>query len=593
MTRFRRLALATATTTLGLVGLGALVRATGSGLGCLDEWPRCVGGWVAPLEYHAVIEYAHRAVAGVVVLLILALVWGAHRWTGARRGFVVAAYAALVTVIAQALLGRVVVTSELHAAYVSAHFVLALALVGLTVSIHAAARTSGRPRAAGEHRRLAGMVSGAIAGTFVLLVVGALVREKGAGLVFPDWPLMGGSILPGVASEPAALHVLHRLLALAVFGHVTALALRARRDPRPDVRSLAAGVWVAFTAQILVGAANIWTVLAPAAVIAHVTLSAVIWGLLWALVVSARAAPAPTGAAGPAPRGGEAFTDRVRAYVRLTKPRIVVLLLVTTVPAMMLAAGGFPSLGLVAATLAGGMMTAGSANAINQFLERDIDEKMNRTRARPLPAHRIEPTHALLFGVALGLAGFGLLAVVVNLLAALLALSAILFYVLVYTVWLKRTTPQNIVIGGAAGAVPVLVGWAAVTGTLALEAWILFAIIFFWTPPHFWALAMKYRDDYAAAGVPMLPVVRPVGHTTGQILAYTLVLLPVTFSLLPVAPMGLVYAAAAVGLGAGFVILALRLRLNPTAQSAMGLFRYSLSYLALLFAAIAADSMLS
>jgi protoheme IX farnesyltransferase len=256
---------------------------------------------------------------------------------------------------------------------------------------------------------------------------------------------------------------------------------------------------------------------------------------------------------------------------------------------MVLAKRGMPPLWLIGATLLGGMMTAGSANALNQYLERDIDEKMKRTRKRPLPSHSVKPERALVFAIALGIAGFVWLTVVVNLLSAILAVSAIAFYVLVYTLLLKRSTPQNIVIGGAAGAVPVLVGWAAVAGTIEAPAWVMFAIIFLWTPPHFWALAMRYRDDYAAAGVPMLPVVRGDDATTAQIFLYAIVLVASTLVLSPVGGLGVVYAASAAALGGGFIYRAARLRLAPSAASAVKLFRYSISYLGLLFAAIAVD----
>jgi protoheme IX farnesyltransferase len=277
------------------------------------------------------------------------------------------------------------------------------------------------------------------------------------------------------------------------------------------------------------------------------------------------------------------------AYVALTKPRIIMLLLVTTVPAMVLAKRGLPSLWLVVATLSGGMLTAGSANALNQYLERDIDEKMHRTQSRPLPGHKIEPAHALIFALVLGAAGFVWLTLVVNLLSALLAVGAIGFYVVVYTLLLKRSTSQNIVIGGAAGAVPVLVGWAAVTGTLSLAAWVMFAIVFLWTPPHFWALALRYRDDYARAGVPMLPVVKGPRRTATEVLAYAGVLVAVTLVLQPVGRLGPLYVVCAAALGAGFLYRAVRLRLDPDGASALKLFRYSISYLGLLFAAIAAD----
>ncbi len=283
--------------------------------------------------------------------------------------------------------------------------------------------------------------------------------------------------------------------------------------------------------------------------------------------------------------------ERLRAYVALTKPRIIELLLITTVPAMVLAAGGWPGAWLMAATLVGGTLSAAGANAINNFVDRDVDAAMRRTALRPLPAHRIEPAAALRFGVVLGAAGFGWLWATVNLAAAALASGALLFYVLVYSIYLKRATPHNIVIGGAAGAAPTLVGWAAVTGTLALPAWILFAIVFFWTPPHFWALSLRYRDDYERAGVPMLPVVAGVGHTTRQIVLYSLQLVGVTLLLYPAAPMGWPYVAAAVGLGGLLVAGAWRLRSRP--ELAMSFFRFTNVYLTLLFAAVALDVLVS
>jgi protoheme IX farnesyltransferase len=286
-----------------------------------------------------------------------------------------------------------------------------------------------------------------------------------------------------------------------------------------------------------------------------------------------------------------AIGDRVRAYVRLTKPRIIYLLLITTVPSMVLAKRGLPGLWLVVATLAGGAIAAGGANAINQYLDRDIDEVMRRTRRRPLPAHLIRPRRALAFGLFLGVVAFVVLWRTVNLLSASLAIAALAFYVLVYTMWLKRSSPQNIVIGGAAGAVPVLVGWAAVTGRIGLPAIVMFVIVFLWTPPHFWALAMRYERDYAAAGVPMLPVVAGWPATTRQIQVYTLILVAATLALVPAGRMGLVYLVAAVGLGVVFVARAARLRRRPTAAAAMALFHFSIAYLALLFGAVALDAL--
>ena len=277
------------------------------------------------------------------------------------------------------------------------------------------------------------------------------------------------------------------------------------------------------------------------------------------------------------------------SYVMLTKPRVVELLLVTTLPAMILAEGGLPHLGLIVAVLLGGGLAGGGANTVNCWLERDRDQKMNRTRNRPLPAGDVAPNGALAFGIILEVVAFALLWATANLLAASLTLGAAVFYVFVYTIWLKPRTPQNIVIGGAAGAVPALVGWAAVTGSLAAPAWVLFAIVFLWTPPHFWALALRYRDDYAAAGVPMLPVVKGTDETVRQILIYSIVVTLASLTLPLVSTVGAIYLVAAVLLGVGFVAQAERLRRNPTPERAITLFVWSNTYLALLFAAVAVD----
>lgn len=283
--------------------------------------------------------------------------------------------------------------------------------------------------------------------------------------------------------------------------------------------------------------------------------------------------------------------SRVRAYVLLTKPRVIELLLVTTLPAMVLAAGKLPSFTLMGAVLVGGALAAGGANTINCWIERDRDRVMRRTRHRPLPAGLIEPGRALAFGIVLEATAFLWLWATVNLLAATLAVSAMLFYVFVYTIWLKPRSPQNIVIGGAAGAVPVLVGWAAVTGRLEAPAWILFAIVFCWTPPHFWALALRYQEDYAAARIPMLPVVSGVAKAVREIVAYSLLVVAVTLSLFLFEAMGIVYLAAAVGLGAVFVWQALALRRDASPQRALRMFAFSNTYLAFLFAAIAVDTL--
>jgi heme o synthase len=277
------------------------------------------------------------------------------------------------------------------------------------------------------------------------------------------------------------------------------------------------------------------------------------------------------------------------AYVALTKPRIIELLLVTTVPTMVLAERGWPPLGLVVVTLVGGTLSAGGANAINMYVDRDIDALMERTRQRPLVTGVIAPRNALIFALVLEVVAFVVLLVGANALAATLALSAAAFYVLVYSIWLKRTSRHNIVIGGAAGAVPVLVGWAAVTGSLSWTPIILFIAMFLWTPPHFWALAIRYADDYRAADVPMLPAVAPLATAARQMVGYTAALVATTLVLVPVADLGWIYTVAAVALGLGFIGATLALVRSPTPSRSMTVFTYSITYVTVLFAALMID----
>ncbi len=281
--------------------------------------------------------------------------------------------------------------------------------------------------------------------------------------------------------------------------------------------------------------------------------------------------------------------DRVGAYVALTKPRIIELLLVTTVPAMFLAARGVPPLWLVFWTLVGGTMAAGAANAINCYLDRDIDLLMTRTRRRPLPAHAVNPEDALVFGLILGVVAFAVMAVFTNLVAAFLTLLAMAFYVVIYTMLLKRSTPQNIVLGGAAGALPPVIGWAAVTGDIALPALMLFAIVFYWTPPHFWALSLRLRRDYEAANVPMMPVTHGVPETTRQIALYSVLMVALTLVFFAVARMGLIFLAGALILGALFLFQAFEMWRDGTDARAVRLYKFSITYLTALFALIILD----
>jgi protoheme IX farnesyltransferase len=291
-------------------------------------------------------------------------------------------------------------------------------------------------------------------------------------------------------------------------------------------------------------------------------------------------------------RADRTWRHTVGSYVALTKPRIIELLLVTTVPTMIVAERGMPSVWLMTATVIGGTLAAGGANAINMYVDRDIDQVMDRTKKRPIASGAVTPRSALTFAIAIEAAAFVFLWGTVNLLSASLALGACLFYVFVYTLWLKRTSSHNIVIGGAAGAAPVLIGWSAVTNSLAWPPIILFAVIFIWTPPHFWSLAIKYREDYAKVDVPMLPVVASLRTTAVSIFRYTLLLVGLTVLFAPVADMGNLYLGAAIVLGGVFVWFSVRLLQDASPAMAMRVFGWSITYLTLLFGAMAVDRLL-
>ncbi len=279
------------------------------------------------------------------------------------------------------------------------------------------------------------------------------------------------------------------------------------------------------------------------------------------------------------------------AYAALTKPKIIIQLLITTVPTMIVAERGMPGLWLIAATMVGGAFAAGGANAVNMYVDRDIDKIMKRTEGRPLVTGEIEPRNALIFSVALLVIAGAWLAGFVNPLSAVLALAAAGFYIFVYTLWLKRTSTQNIVIGGAAGCMPVLVGWAAVTNSISIEPIVLFGIIFLWTPPHFWALAVKYRDDYSAANVPMLPSVVSLESTARQIVIYSVAVWALAVAFAPIAGMGWIYLAVSAISGAMFTMYSVQLLRDPTSERAMKVFTFSLTYLTALFIAMAVDQL--
>jgi protoheme IX farnesyltransferase len=595
LTRFAKLTIAAAVATLVLISVGGLVRATDSGLGCPD-WPLCFGDWIPPADLHAWIEHSHRLIAAVFVGPLVGAVGLITVFSHRRRDLplLVAAVVAGVLVIVQSLLGAAVVLEGLAAELVTAH--LGMALVVLAATIFIADRATNGPMPSAHVRpfltRIVALTAVAI---FAQMLLGSWVTGHHAGLAYADFPLMNGALLPTVLGSEQAVHFAHRLMSVVVAGLVawTAIAiLRSTDAPLP--RRLAHLMAILIVVQIALGGLNVISRLSALFVVPHLAVGAMLWGAsVWLLLATRRLRTSEVRAARRVEDLEPGPLDTLRAYIALTKPRIIELLLVTTVPTMVLAHGGVPHWWLMTAVVLGGTLAAGGANAINMYVDRDIDDVMRRTRHRPLPRHAVTPSRALAFGIALSVVAFVFLTLTVNLLSAVLALSATAFYVFVYTMWLKRTTPQNIVIGGAAGCVPVLVAWAAVTGEVGLPALVLFAIVFYWTPPHFWALALRYRGDYAAARVPMLPVVRGEVETARQIVLYTIALIAVSLLLLPAAGMGWIYLVAAVVLGGFFLLQALRLRADAAnGRAAISVFRYSISYLTLLFAAVAADAIL-
>jgi protoheme IX farnesyltransferase len=559
---------------------GGVVRVSGSGLGCPD-WPLCHGQFLPGLDTATRIEWFHRfiAIAGGLSLAALGFVTIA-RYREHRRALALVVAAGVLYVL-QAVLGGIVVLLELPHTWVTAHLanaeILLAVLTVLAVEVRwpaLATRSRGAPWTA--------VVLAAAAGTFVLMLTGAYVRGAEASTACTTWPLCDDGAFPTFGAP--AIHMAHRWVAAVVGVVLFAACWQAWRHRReaPGLGTLAILTAVAFAAQVAVGAANPLSGFSAWALGAHPALASLVWCLTVALTVVAWRPTLPS-------------RELVSDMVALTKPAIMSLLLLTAIGAMFLAARGVPPFGLLAATLVGGAAASGGASALNHYFDRDIDELMRRTRRRPLPAHRVPDEWAVGLGIVLNIIAFAVLALFANVLAAALALAGTLLYILVYTLWLKRSTVQNIVIGGAAGAIPPLVGWAAVTGSLDLEAWLLFAIIFFWTPAHFWALALLISDDYKRAGIPMLPVVRGEEATTWGIFTYALSLVPLSLLLFLGGGLGPLYLVVAVGLGLVFVGWSVRLIRAAAARRraiARGLYVYSLLYLALLFVAIMVDSSL-
>ena len=634
--RFVYLLLAAAILTFLLMVAGNAVRVMNAAQACPD-WPTCYGRWALPegvtLAEPLGVQYAHRALALLALLSTgAAAVWAALRYRAERwvtRPLVLGTALMLV----EAILGGGFVVFGAAPLLQPVHLGLALAAQGLVVAAAvaafyrqaraavpaaaasdpeaqvvaadanpdreaqvvapaAAADSNRQARAAVDHpvyrspfARLTLLTLAALA---LLLVSGTLVTATGASAACAGWPLCGSSLPQNTL---AWIAFTHRLVVLAAGLLITFQALRAWKTQRSQVVLLpaATGVFLLLLGQIAIGGLAATRGLPADLTGLHAASAAGMWAVQALLAVAAGfEARTPeeeaAEAAQPLPLG-----RRFKDFVTLSKPLIVLLLLVTTYTGMVVGGRRLPSPALTLWTMVGGALAAGGASALNQYIDRETDKDMQRTARRPIPAGRLYPPEGLAYGLGACLAGFFLLAGAVNLLAAVLSLAGMIYYVLIYSVWLKRLTVQNIVIGGGAGAIPPLVGWAAATGSLNVPALFLFAIIFLWTPPHFWSLALVRRKDYARGRVPMLPVVRGEAVTRKQILIYTIELVVLTL-LLPILHMaGTVYLVSALALGVWLLSAAWRVYKVGGNKTAYTMFRYSSMYLTFLMLALVVD----
>ncbi len=586
---FKRLILAAVVTTFALIVLGGVVRLTGSGLGCPD-WPLCHGEIIPPLNLQAWIEYTHRLAAALTSIFIVGA--AAFAFWRYRRDKIIfrATLAAFILLIAQILLGALTVLLKLPAVIVAVHLSNAMLIFAalLLAATYALRPVQIAPNA--SDARLRRRALGSLIGAFILIVSGTFVTGTSAGYTCPTFPICNDQILPSALLPQIAF--LHRVVAAAIGLHILFTFRRARQTHAHyralmRVANLALAI---FAAQMLIGAWNVIEKFPLALNLLHLAAATAFWGALVVFTALAYQGAARDTETSVLPRSQPSHLQSlISNYVLLTKPWIVALLLVTTAGAMLIAARGIPPLPILFFGLLGGACAAGGANALNSYLDRDLDKQMSRTAQRPLPSGRVSPRAALAFGIALCVAAVAIFFAFVNALSALLAFAGIVYYAGIYTQLLKRATPQNVVIGGAAGALPPLVGWAAVTNELNLFAVYLFLIIFYWTPPHTWALMLMLKKDYARVGIPMLPVARGDAETYRQILLYSLLMVAITLIPFSLMELGALYFAAALALGAWFVYLAIRLWRGASKPLARRLYVYSNAYLALLFLAMVID----
>ncbi|MDR3578265.1 MAG: heme o synthase [Anaerolineaceae bacterium] len=588
---FRYFLLAAALVTFLLIVVGYVVRVSAAANACPD-WPTCFGQWTLPAGLAARLQVIHRGLALLSTIMILASAVLGWQYFRSIRWVTVPLYISSATMLIQIFLGAFSTFASSSTAINTLHLGLALLSMGLltTAAIVAFYKSAYPLQIDRFHFQtpFSKLALITLLAVLVLMVNGTLVASLGTSQACTGWPLCNGQ-LP--ATPLAWLEMSHRLVVGIASLLVTAqfwLAWRSQRSQRV-VLTAATGVFILLLGEVLIGALKVTRGFPADLVGLHAAASAGLWTVQ---VILASAAGLSQRTA--AEERSEAqillpFRQRMRDFFTLSKPIIVLLLLVTTYAGMVVGGRRLPGLSLTFWTMLGGALAAGGSSAINQYIDRDLDRAMQRTSRRPLPSGRLMPAEGLAYGLGACLAAFFLMAGFVNLLAALLSLAGMVYYVLIYSIWLKRLTVQNIVIGGGAGAIPPLVGWAAASGSLNIPSLFLFAIIFLWTPPHFWALALVRRSDYARGGVPMFPVIRGEKATRLQILIYTIELVALTL-VMPILHMaGSLYLVSAIVLGAWMLFSAWRVYKTDGNKSAWSMYRISSMYLCLLFLALALD----
>jgi len=600
---FRNLLLGTAFLAFGLIVLGVILRVSGSSSACLD-WPTCSGGLTESIGSPAFLPFLHRIIAvvtGIGLTTSLVCAWRHHR----NQAWIVKPLSAAAGLMAiQILLGRFVAVQTGSPSMSGVHFALALGVLALTVIplvILFYLDFSKRVGKVGESKAYIRLTYNSpfsrltlltLIAVFFLFISGTWVSASGAQAACQSWPLCG-ELIP--IDYLGWVNLVHRLITLAAGILVFILLIQAWRTQRSQtgilVATTAAGVL--FFSQAMMGMVETAQNYPGQLIGLHIATATAVWV---ALVIQATLVGLAQRSADDEQAEALIWKDRdlkelLKDYLLLTKPIVVALLLVTTFAGMVVGAKSWPSLNLVFWTMVGGFLAAGGSGAINQYIDRHDDNKMERTAKRPIPSGRLTPGEGLAFGVAATLVSFYLMVSMVNFLAAILTLAGIIYYVLLYSLLLKKTTVQNIVIGGGAGAIPPLVGWAAATGSLNVPSLFLFAVVFMWTPPHFWALALVRKKDYARAGVPMLPVVRGEQETRWQIFLFTLELVVLTLVLPLFGLGGGIYFVAAILLGALLLYSAWKVWRGEGNKVAWKMYRHSSMYLAFLFLALMVDAL--